>query len=214
MFLLAACGLVAATSAFALEQSVVSSNGPQDFLYVPQIVDELGTNATIFPWNELISSLTVGTTDEHGCFDGYDDLSLTNWVVQITNLTPFDFTSVWYVADPETQVSNYDGWVANWGFVDYEEAFKIDWLGINRPLIYESMGSNNVFEAGETWRFILQDWTNSLGGSPSDFSSAGVSSNSTGLPSTGSIIAVPEPGSLGLLALGAVAIAVLCRRRK
>jgi hypothetical protein len=63
----------------------------------------------------------------------------------MTNLTALDFDDVWYVADPETTLTNVDG------LVNGELAFKIDTAGINVSLIAEIGGFlPGVFEAGET----------------------------------------------------------------
>ena len=88
---------------------------------------------------------------------------------------------------------------------------------MNKPLVFESMNVDEVFEAGETWDFIIQDFVNDLGGPPAPFDSIGIASLSTGFPpSTGSIIAVPEPSSLALCTLlgGIGAFGVWRRRRR
>jgi len=199
--------LFASSTLMAWPVDVESQDGPQDPLFVEGPWHELGD---LFPLDELIVSQFVDETQETACFDGSDNPSLFNVVVSMTNLTPYDWYDVHYVADPETSITNFDGWIGNAGLGDLEEAFKIDWVGINRPLIFESIVADAVFQVGETWEFIIQDYLHPMG-PPAPFDSLGIASLSTGFPpSTGSIIAIPEPMTLVLLGLGAIAL----RKRK
>jgi len=195
--------LVVAIPASAMPTDVSFQDGPQDPLVVPPVVDELGWAPPFPPDEEIISQDTP--TEETACFDGSDDPAVLNQLVTMTNLTGQTWVEVWYVADPETSITNFDGWING------EEAFKIDNVGINRPLVFESIAVNNIFEVGETWMFIIQDYTNAAGGPPSAFDSIGVPTPGFP-PSTGSIIAiVPEPATISLLGLG---VLCLIRRRR
>jgi hypothetical protein len=92
-------------------------------------------------------------------------------------------------------------------------AFEIDAVGANTPLVSEVGGSiAGVFEPGETWTFIIQDYTNTFGLSAALISSIGLPS--AGLASSGSIVAVPvpEPTPAALVGLGVLGLA-LARRR-
>ncbi len=130
-------------------------------------------------------------------------------------MTVHDFAGLVYVADPETDLSNWDEWVGNQGKSDWEKAFAIDWGGENTPLVFESMTQDGIFESGEVWEFVLQDWSNSLGGPGDDFSSVGIAGDSTGWPpSTGSIIAIPEPATAMLLFVSAGVVGVIRRIRR
>ncbi len=95
-----------------------------------------------------------------------------------------------------------------------EEAFRIDAIGVNRPLIFESLTPDGIFEAGETWEFIIDDFSNFLGLAADDFFSIGVGAFSPGGPSSASIIAtvVPEPSTALLLGGGLIGLA--WRRRR
>ncbi len=191
--------------AMALPVDPYYVDGPQDPLFLVQdFWHELGNG---FPPDELIDSIST-FTDQTSCFDGSDDPAIPNVLVVMTNLTPIYWWDVHYVADPETLITNFDGWIGNAGLGDAEEAFRIDYVGINIPLVFESMTPDNIFEPGETWQFILQDYFHPLGGPPHDFSSFGIAGLSAGWPpSTGSIIAreVPMPGSLLLLGVAGLA---------
>lgn len=170
---------------------------------LPKVMDELGTGA--FPANELISA-TFTFTSIDACPLNSDQL-IPNVLLIITNLTNISFTDLHYVQDPQTTFSNFDG------IINGEHAVKIDNVGLNRPLIAELGGTQPlVFEPGETWEIVLDDWLTATGLTPADLGSIGVPSPPVPDPSSGSIVAipVPEPASLGLLALGTLAIA---RRR-
>jgi hypothetical protein len=196
--LIAVAGLTAWALAEPLNPYYV--DGPQDPLFLADADwHELGNQ---FPPPELIDSNWT-FTDETGCFDGSDDPLIPNILVEIVNLTPTHWIDLHYVADPETAITNFDGWIGNVGLNDAEEAFRIDYQVINRPLVFESMNPDTVFEPGEVWWFIIQDHGNALGGPPHDFSSIGIASLSTGWPpSTGSIIArIPLPGTMPLIGL-------------
>ncbi len=199
-----------------------------DPLMVPRDVDELGigqslvvagTTNGLFPKDEEISAfafeefLTV-------CPDS-DDPDRRDSIVSITNLTSpaRSFSSLWYVANPNTHISNWDGYVGQQGFEDYGVglAFRIDDKGHNKPLLSESGLSNGVFEPGETWKFVVQDYdAGALGLDAAAFTSIGVAGGSlAGGKSSGSIIGmpVPEPSALVLLAISLVA-PVLRRRQR
>jgi hypothetical protein len=172
-------------------------------------LDELG-NPPAFPPDEAISSSVVGTAPS-ACPS--NDGPAPNIVVSMTNLTTRSFADVWYVGDAvaalETMLSNTDGQI-NAGLPN---AFKIDSVGLNQPLIFESIAYNDVFEPGETWNFIIDDYSNVYGLPASALATWGVGWGSgADFVSSGSII-VPEPGTLLLGALGLAGLALLARKR-
>lgn len=195
--------LLAALPAVAVPTVVVSVDTPScDGLMVPSPVDELGTG--IFPPGELIASGAV-FTPMIACVP--TDTPFADALVSITNLNAIPFSDLWYVADPETGLTNVDG------LINGMLAFKIDAVGVNTPLVFESMVVDGIFAPGETWNFIIQDYTSGLGLPPSALGSIGVPSPGPATAaSSGSIIAIPEPASAALVGLGLLGLSAGRRR--
>lgn len=204
--------LLPALPASAVFTTVTSQDTPHcDPLMNLTLVDELG-NVPPFPSNEAIFS--AATFTQQAACPSHDNPTILNAFVRITNLTPLYFSDLHYVADPNvagaigTSISNEDG-IVNGG-----QAFRIDKFGVNTPLLSESITSDHIFEPGESWDFIIDDYVNTGALSPAAFDSIGVGFASFGPPSSGSIIAlvVPEPGSIA--AVGVAGSALLVRRRR
>ena len=196
-------------------QSFTVDIGRQDLLWTPQWVHELGRNpagAAPFPQNELIGSYYYNTqTFQYvPCAQNPDNPNILNPVVGIINLTSITWTNVWYVADLQAggppPIANDDGWVNG------ALAFKIDNIGLNTPLVFESLIPNNIFEPGEVWEFVIQDYVNLNGLAPSAFFTVGVPSGPDQI-SSGSIIAIPAPGAILLGSLGVGLVGWMRRRR-
>jgi hypothetical protein len=215
---LALAVLAAAPPARAVPTTVVSDDtGPCDFLSVPQTVHELGEAPAFTPFpTELISAVST-FIDLVACPS--TDGPAPNALVAITNLTGLTWSDLWYVGDPPaatggggTTFTNEDG-IVNGGL-----AFKIDAVGLNTPLIFESIAADGIFVPLETWHFIIDDYANTVPLPADALDSIGVGSFSAGgPPSSGSIIAlqghgVPEPARLGLALVCAASLAL--RRQK
>lgn len=210
--ILALAVLATSATALAIPTPLLSVDTPPcDPLFIPQLVDELGF-APPFPIDEHIEA--VATTTNMPACPPMDDPLMPNAMVVMTNFTvpPRAFSDVWYVKDIETSFTNVDGMAAAPGLPP-QDAFKIDAIGINTPLVSESLAADGIFSPGETWTFIIQDYANTLGLPASLYDSIGVPSTLSP-PSSGSIVAleVPEPGAMAILALCGLAGLVRGRR--
>jgi hypothetical protein len=208
--------------ALAEPVNVYSVNGPQDRLSVRGWGDEVGGNG--FPADEKILVDNYWQVTDPVCTGPpYDNPNIYNLEVIIQNKTTRTFSSLWYVGDThfdeklglvyDTTCSNYDGFIGNAGLGDAGYAFKIDNVGVNKPLVWETMGKNGLFEPNEYWYFIIQDFANTSGNSILRplFNNIGIASLSGGAQSsTGSIVANipenPEPATIALLGLGALSL--------
>jgi len=185
-------------------------------------VEELSTS----PWNtptQLISSQEVIWQGHIPCPSEY--LGGGAVQVRIQNLTGRYFLELYYVGDVknngtlQTTFTNYDERVGDLSTgPSYKGlAFKIDHVGLNTPLVYESITWDNIFEPNEYWCFVIQEYANTLLLGPALLGSVGVNplgaiaAASAGNPASSGSIITPEPATLSLLALGGLA---LLRRRK
>ncbi|MDP2326175.1 MAG: hypothetical protein Q8N51_19400 [Gammaproteobacteria bacterium] len=174
------------------------------------LMDELGNPPVVpfggpgpFPFDEAIASESL-IQNQFGCIAN-PEISGPDFLVHIRNLTATSWTDLFFVADTGNYFNNHDGTILG-GL-----AMRIDAVGVNTPLISESITVNGIFEPGEDWLFLVLDWTGPA--PPSIFDSIGVGAGSGGFPpSTASIVAnpIPLPSALVLL----VSAFGLLRRRE
>lgn len=222
------CVLFASTIALADRVQVTTEQiALQDDWFLDGWVEELST-APHNPIRQLINSEHVPWNGHIPCPQDYrDETEGITVQIAITNMTNRHFPDLYYVGDghdqpiPETVFTNVDNWVIDttlWHEEDgYGLAFKIDAIGLNTPLVFESMAPDQIFEPGETWEFVIQEFSQRMGNAPELLGSVGpgtfgaVAQASMLEPlSSGSII-TPEPATIAVLGLGGLA---LLRRRK
>jgi len=165
---------------------------------------ELGV--AVFPQSQTIASVLLGVVSFNPCALTPDNPAIPNYQIRITNLTGVDWTDVYYVADPETMLTNVDEWLGETASAP-GLAFKIDAVGLNIPLVSEDIATDGIFQAGESWEFVIQDFTHpsfpGAAGGAEIYDSLGIAGASPGYsPSTGSIVAVPEPATAMMLFFG------------
>jgi len=204
-----ALGLLVAVPAVAVPTTglTITDLTTCDVLSAPTTMEELGQGPT-FPVGSQITTLgaAVATT---ACASVLDNPLITNIRLSITNLNAIGFSAVYYVANAGTAFTNIDG------TINLLSAMRIDATGTNAPLVSESITVNGIFEPGETWQFIIQDFTNAT--------LAAGAINAIGVPDTnlpptasGNILGVPvpEPGTAALVALGLLGMALARARAR
>jgi len=154
--------------AFAILTSTTFSDDPScDPLFGPPISDEIG---------EGLLGGTPPTGPPTGPFPPDEELDVISQVlgiagtcpspngpgidstIKIKNLSEQNWEHVVYVSDPESFMVNFDG------FVNGEEAMKIDTFGVNVVLLSESGVPDNIWQRNEVWEFVLQDFGAQAGG--------------------------------------------------
>ncbi len=214
--LIAAVSTVASAAPVNITGAGLSGNCDPIAVGADVPADELGIN---FPANELISASAI-TTAAVACAQNLPQGAI-DVEVSITNLTGGAwFSNLYYVAEAGTSFSNFDG------LINGMLAFRIDRAGNNVPLISESLLADGLFAPGETWKFVIDDFSNANGLGANAIRSIGVPAADQ--RSSGSIVAtncapdvccapstiscIPEPDGTALL--GASLVAILHSRRR
>lgn len=196
--------LLAAASSQATLIAITQADLPQGdvlLLLSGTWADELGNPGAGFPLGEWISHSSV-IGDYVTVCDTFNDPLLKDRQVTVTNMNPSDIPTLFFVINglvTPGSFSNVDG------LVNGSLAMQIDAVGVNQPLVYESMAADGVFQAGETWRFIVQDYVSAP--NVDFFFSQGLAGSGDPLPS----ILVPEPSGILLGLLGGL---MVWRRRR
>lgn len=178
--------------------------------------DELGQQ-TFFPVNESVE-LAFQATQTTVCVP--NDGAANDWIVQIRNLSGQAWQDLFFVVDSGLTLGNSDGTIRDAVGAPniFSDAMRIDSLGINNNLLFESGPANNIFDVGEIWRFNVSNFS-ALGPggflpplltTPGKFSGSSPFGTTSG---TASILAnpVPEPGVISVL-IGGASAALLLRR--
>jgi len=158
----------------------------------PPLIPPFG-GAGPFPADEAIASESLAP-QQPDCIAAPGQAPAPDFVVHILNMTPTYWTDLFFVADEGNFFNNHDGMILG-GL-----AMRIDMIGVNTPLIFESMTVDGIFEPGEDWFFKVIDWIGPA--PPSVMDSIGVGAGSGGFPpSTASIVArpIPVPAAVWLL---------------
>ncbi|MCG8450344.1 MAG: PEP-CTERM sorting domain-containing protein, partial [Pirellulales bacterium] len=118
------------------------------------------------------------------------------------------FVDLFFVADEGNTVGNRDGQIQDLSVVGSgsTDAFRIDNVGLNQPLIGGDVGGDLIFGPGESWTFLVTNFGNPTLAPPT-FQSAGAFAGTSFDPnSTASIVAnlfvIPEPATCSLLLIG------------
>ena len=180
----------------------------------PQIFQEEFGDPSVFASDEAFAHAAT-FTNLSACVMT-DSPTIPNALVQITNLTGRFLEDLYYVADEGTTFSNIDGGAFGAGSPTVRTpAFRIDELGMNQNLVFESMTFDGILEPGETWQFIVQDYGNAAGLAPDAFFSVGLAGDSPNfgiVDSSASIVStnIPAPASA---VLGLMGLSLLRRKR-
>jgi len=151
-----------------------------------------------------------------------EDGIANDWTVHMTNVSGRAWKDLFFVADHGATIGNADGRVQDLlgapGVMT--DAFRIDALGSNPNLLFESISQDGIFQPFEEWEFAVTNFGTGFNSvppaliSPGHFAGSSQISGFTGTNASivGTAAAVPEP-STGILVIIA-AIAGLMQRRE
>ena len=170
-----------------------------------------------FPINEALE-ITFQPTQNVVCV-AQDGLA-NDWNVQIRNLSGIAWQDVHFVSDFGAPFGNADGVIEDLiGAPNvFSDAMRIDSLGINNNLFFESGPANNILDVAETWRFNVSNFmaASPAGGfqppifiTPGKFAGSSPFGTTNG---TASILANPVPEPTTSVILVGAAVALMMRR--
>lgn len=113
---------------------------------------ELGDITLGFPVDEGLAITSVNTP-QVTCVG--DDGAPNDFLVTISNISPYPYTDLFLVADDGVTIGNADGAVTDLNAPGFTDAFKIDNVGINSNLVFGDLNNNLVIEPGESWQFLI-----------------------------------------------------------
>jgi hypothetical protein len=149
-----------------------------------------------------------------------DDGIANDWLVHITNVSGQAFQDLFFVADAGATIGNADGTVhdAIGAPGVWTDAFRIDSVGTNANLIMESILADGILQSNEEWEFVVTNFNTGVNSLVPTLTSPGVFSGSSPMQGIGGTnasilgVPVPEPSTLSILAL--MALASMRQRRR
>lgn len=176
------------------------------------VTEELGL---FFPEDESIDihAFRGPPAPFNNCFFGGDPNAA--FFVEMVNLTQTTWQDVFMVGDRGSRWLNADGFSGTFGPDAY--VMKIDAVGLNAPLVFESDIVDGLFQPDELWRFNVTGFYDNFSGPNAEprFDSLGLNSPGPTSLSNASIVAnvaVPVPAAIWLF--GSALALVACRKRK
>jgi hypothetical protein len=150
-----------------------------------------------------------------------DDGIANDWTVHMTNMSGRAWRDLFFVADAGATIGNADGQVEDFTNAEglFADAFHIDASGVNANLLHESIAADGIFQPGEEWEFAVTNFGTGANSIPPTLVTPEIFAGSSPLgttPGNASILAVPavpEPATLGGIALFAMSLLMRRRRR-
>jgi len=170
ILILGSFGVIQSAYAFPIDEPFLNDIARCDPILDQTLTEELGTSPGFtFFIDELITSSAISGAPEICAFSDFDPTN--DWEVTITNTSPSDYVDLFFVTETFDSVGNADGTFCG-GDCD---AFLIKSGGVNSNLISESFAPpDGIFESGETWIFLVTNFSGAGAGLPPTFGSLGI----------------------------------------
>ena len=185
-----------------------------DILPTQNFAHELGDVTFGFPIDEGLQVVST-PTPQLACVG--DDGVPNDYLVLISNISPYAYKDLFFVVDDGGVVGNADGAITDLAAPGFTDAFKIDNVGVNSNLVFGDLNNNLIFEPGETWEFLVTNFFAPATTPPfPQFGSVGgfAASSASDPISNASILAnrVPEPATVTVLVGISLLLASCCSR--